>query len=146
MKPIVCFVALVLVAGCAATSSARSGDAIRNRSNLWEAAYDARDVNRLVAMYADDARFMPPHAEATGRDGVRTVIGEMMDAGFQLELETLEALTSGDVGYNVGWYTLHTPDGQLEDRGKFIETWRRVNGVWVITNDIFNSDLPAGGG
>ena len=35
------------------------------------------------------------------------------------------------------------PDGELADRGKFIEIWRLVDGEWKITNDIFNSDLPA---
>ena len=67
---------------------------------------------------------------------------EMIDSGLVLELETIEATVSGDVGYNFGTFTLHTPDGRLEDRGKFIEIWRLVDGEWKISNDIFNSDLP----
>jgi len=40
---------------------------------------------------------------------------------------------------------LHPPGaGTQADAGKFIEVWsRQPDGSWLISDDIFNSDLPA---
>jgi len=37
--------------------------------------------------------------------------------------------------------SLDGPKGQrIEDAGKFVEAWTRVNGEWKVLGNIFNSD------
>jgi hypothetical protein len=88
----------------------------------------------------------PNNKMQSGSDAVRAEFGAMIDAGLAGELTSIETMVVGDIGYNVGAFTLRDGD-QVVDTGKFIETWRRGDdGVWRISNDIFNSDgaMPAG--
>jgi ketosteroid isomerase-like protein len=96
-----------------------------------------------VDFYTSDARLLPPNGEMTsGKDAVRAVFGGMIEAGIGGDLTSIDAVVVGDIGYNVGTYTLTSGDA-LVDRGKFIETWSRgSDGQWRIANDIWNSDLP----
>ena len=132
-----------LLAGC----SAGSGDPaeITARSDAWEAALNAQDIDALVALYTDDARVMAPGSPIqAGTAAVRDYIGAMVAAGIGGELTTVEARVSGDLAYHVGTYTTQI-DGTTVDTGKFVETWRRGDdGVWRISNDIWNSDAAAG--
>ena len=69
-----------------------------------------------------------------------------MKAGLKSELQTLETVESGDIGFRVGVYAMTTPDGAVVDRGKFVETWRKLDGVWKISDDIWNSNMPVAAG
>ena len=133
---------MVVVVACAPPASHESPA----RGDAWAQNLNAGDLDGLVALYTADARLLPPNAEmAQGRDAVRASFGEMIDAGLTVSLATTEAVVAGDIGYRIGTYSLEAPDGSPVDRGKFIDTWRQVGGEWVITTDIWNSDLPAGG-
>lgn len=134
---------LVLALGaCAPTGSQESAE-LAETAEAWSEAYNAGDIEAVAAMYTEDTRILPPNGEmARGRDVVRAVFGGMADAGIKADLQSVEAMVAGDMGYKVGTYSLTGPDGSQLDDGKFIETWRRVNGEWMITNDIWNSDSP----
>lgn len=113
-----------------------------DRAEAWENAFAAGDVAGVAALYTEDARLMPPNAAMIqGREGVASTFDGMK--GLEIDLDATETATSGDIGYRVGTYVLRTADGSPVDNGKFIETWRKVGGQWMITNDIWNSDLPA---
>jgi ketosteroid isomerase-like protein len=96
-----------------------------------------------MGMYTPNARVLAPNSKmASSSAAVRAEFGAMIDADLGGELTSVEATVSGDVGYNVGTFTLHA-DGTMVDSGKFIETWSRgSDGVWRISNDIYNSDMP----
>ena len=113
------------------------------KSEAWEAAMNAKDVEGLAAIYAGDARLLPPNGEiATGRDAVRAIFGGLMDAGISADLVSIEAKVSGDVGYDVGAYTMFAGD-TVVDTGKYIEIFHRGDdGEWLMTNDMWSSDLP----
>ncbi len=133
----------LLITACTQSPPPADSSDITSRSEAWEAALNAADIDALVALYTDDARLLPPNGEMTiGRDAVRAEFITMIDAGFSSELTSVEAVVSGDIAYNVGTYTT-TLGGEQVDVGKFIETWHRGDdGQWRIANDIYNSDLP----
>ena len=125
---------------------AQASPELADNAAAWEESLNAGDIDSLVAMYAEDARLLPPNAEmAQGHDAVRDAFGGMIAAGLTGSLETTEAMVAADIGYRIGTYTLYGPDGSQADRGKYIETWREVGGEWKISADIWNSDLPAAG-
>lgn len=142
-KLIILLPVLLLAAGC--TQNAPSGDPseIQARSKAWETALNAKDIDALVSTYAEDVRVMPPNEKsATGREAARAAFGAMIDAGLSGTLTSVDTSVSGDIGYNVGAYTLLLGD-EVVDTGKYMETWRRgSDGVWLMTNDIWNSDNP----
>jgi uncharacterized protein (TIGR02246 family) len=140
---ILLFPLLLVISACSQTSGSADPSVITSRSEAWEAALNAKDLDALVALYTSDARVLPPNGKmVSGSDGVRAEFGSMIDAGLSNTLTSVEAMVSGDIAYNVGTYTLMAGDEQL-DVGKYIETWRRgADGQWRISNDIYNSDLP----
>ena len=148
MKKLILPVALVVVAGVAcAPPVAQESPEILAKAATWQEALNAGDIEGLVALYSDDARLMPPNAVATqGPDAIRADFGGMIAAGLTIKLDTIEAASAGNTGYRVGTYTLTAPGGATADTGKYIELWEKVGGEWLITNDIWNSDAPTGGG
>lgn len=123
-------------------AGSESAGAIIALSKKWQAALNGKDTETLVGFYTSDARVMAPNAELTqGTAAVRDAFGGMIEAGLSGELKTLEARMAGDIGYNIGTYHLKAGNNEV-DRGKFIEVWRKVDGQWRISSDIWNSDLP----
>ncbi len=141
---------IIIVSGLfalnACTPAAPPADpsAITSRSDAWEAALNAQDIDTLVSMYTDDARVMPPGMPlASGTQAVRDAFSGMIAAGFTGTLTPVETRVAGDIGYNVGTFELTMGDGTVST-GKFTETWERGDdGVWRISNDIWNDDAPA---
>lgn len=133
---------LVTVVACAPAGSKPSAE-LAAAGERWEAAINSGDIGAITALYTDDARLLPPNAALQqGHDAVNASFGEMIAAGLTGDLESIEAVVAGDIGYRVGTYVLTAQDGSLADRGKYIETWKKVDGEWKITNDVWNSDLP----
>ena len=135
---------LLIFAGCNQSPPSADSSVIASRSDAWQAALNAKDLDALVEIYTSDARILPPNGEMkSGPDAVRAEFGAMIDAGISAELTSLEATVSGNIGYNVGTFVLRAGE-DVALVGKFIETWRRDDdGQWRISNDIFNSDAPA---
>ena len=131
---------ILAVAGCAAPGAQNSPE-LAAKADAWAESFNAGDFEGVMALYAEGARLLPPNAPMmTESADIRGVFEGM--AGLQASLETVEAMTAGDIGHRVGTYTLTAADGSVADRGKYVETWRKIDGEWKITNDAFSSDLP----
>jgi uncharacterized protein (TIGR02246 family) len=134
---------VVCLMACAAPQGSMPSVEIEALGAQWQQSLNSGDVEAVASLYSEDCRVMPPNAAlAMGRDAVRSDFGAMIAAGMTSSLETIEAVESGDSGHRVGVYTLMGPDGSVVDRGKYIETWKKIDGSWQITNDIWNSDNP----
>jgi uncharacterized protein (TIGR02246 family) len=132
----------LVIGACGQTTD--SGSPFSTRDGQWQAAMNAGDAAGLAALYAEDARLMPPNAEATiGRDAIKATFGGMIESGAKVELNVMETKSTGDIAYNVGAYKI-SAGGEVTDQGKYIEVWHRgADGAWLMTNDIWNSNLPA---
>lgn len=140
------FIPLITLVIGACTQPNNSGNPFSTRDGEWQAALNAGDTDAVAALYTADARLMPPNGEATlGHDAIKAAFGAMIEAGMTAELEVVETQSSGDLAYNVGTYKLMAGT-EVADQGKYVETWRRgADGVWLMSNDIWNSDLPVPG-
>jgi len=138
---------ILIIAACGQPHEGSDGPAFSSRSGEWQDAMNAKDTDAIAALYTENARVLPPNAEAkTGRDAVRAEFAAMIDAGLSVELTSIETKSGGNIAYNVGTYALTAGD-TVVDEGKFIETWNRTaDGEWLMANDIWNSDRPAAGG
>lgn len=132
---------LLMISACDQAPQSTDTSALEARSVAWETAMKASDIDALIEIYSSDARLLPPNREmATGAEAVRQVFGDIIIAGMNVELATVEVMVNGDVGHKVGTFTISVDD-KLVDVGKYMEIWHRgSDGEWRITNDIFNSD------
>lgn len=124
--------------------------AIVRTDDAWVAAFNAADIDRLVALYTADAVIMPPGMESlTGRETIRAWLQSFF-ARFRAEQEIIhdEVQVAGDWAYLRGRYSLAmTPTGGAEpvsERGKHLVIWRRQpDGSWLAARDIWNRSDPA---
>ena len=133
-----------------ATTKAEDLDAIRQVSAAWRAAWEAGDLEGLMALYADDPILMPQnHPLVAGKEAIRALYEAVLEA-YQVRGDggLQEVTVSGDWGYYRVAYTLSaTPKAggeTIHDTGKslFIVT-RPPGGAWRIARLIDNSDLPS---
>jgi ketosteroid isomerase-like protein len=124
--------------------------ALRNLDDQWSKAAGAKDVDKTVSYYANDAIVMPPNTPmATGKEPIRAIWKGMLGApGFSggWKSTKVEVAQSGDLGYVIGTYEFTENDAAgkpMTDRGKYLEVWKKqADGNWKCVADIFNTDLP----
>ena len=139
--------AVAIAVVCFVPVGAQSTDpALVKRSGEMQAAFNAKDSAKVGALYTDDAVLMPPTtALVKGRTAIEAWFKDGFNQGFSnLRLTPFRTDVSGDLAYVAGTYTISgkTPGGSFDDRGKYVEIWKRSGGQWRIATDIFNSDLP----
>lgn len=150
--PICAAILATLAAGCRqAPPDTREADlaALRQADAAFEKQAVAKNVDSLVAYYADDAALLLANAPTTkGRDAIRKGFTDMLGAGVSLSWQATDAdvARSGDLGYTLGTYEESTtgPKGtQVTDKGKYVTIWKKqADGTWKVVIDIANSDLP----
>src|SRR5438093_10188389 len=124
---------------------------LRDLDAKWSAAAGAKDVDKTVSYYAEDAVVMPPNAPAaTTKEAIRSAWKEMLTspgAAISWKTTKVEVAKSGDLAYVSGTYeeTMTDASGKpVKDRGKYVEIFKKqANGTWKVIVDIWNSDLPA---
>src|ERR1041384_187814 len=144
----VAFIAPLLLA-CQPKSAALSDadkSALKANDDHFTQGVMARNWAGLAAMYTPDAMFMPPNQAAVkGREAIQTWMSAFPPVtAFKLEPQETEGI--GDVAYVRGTYTMTIamPGAPaMEDHGKYLQVSRKqADGSWLMSNDIFNSDLP----
>jgi len=134
-----------------AHESAKTSDAaviIRQMGNEWAQHWNAGTLDNLVAAYAADAVYLPPHHEAIhGRDAIREYLrGPLSHGVSDLAFDVTYIKQDGNVAWDVGTYRVNVPlngGTKKEDRGKYLTIWKRVHAKWLIAADAWSSDLPA---
>jgi len=141
--------AFVCLASAADTKSAIE-KALRDLDAQWSAAAGAKDLDKTVSFYSDDAIVMPPNApSAKTRETIRSAWKEMLmspGAAISWKATKVEVAKAGDLAYVSGTYEETTIDASgkpVKDRGKYVEVWKKqADGIWKVVADIWNSDLP----
>ena len=142
--------AIVCLASAADTKSAIE-QALRDLDAQWSAAAAAKDVDKTVSFYSDDAIVMPPNAPgATTKEAIRSIWQDLLASpGLVISWKAtkVEVAKSGDLACVSGTYEETTTDASgkpVKDRGKYVEVWeKQADGKWKCGTDIWNSDLPA---
>jgi ketosteroid isomerase-like protein len=142
-----------LTLGFAAAAGCLAADdqALRDADAQWSAAAGAKDLDKTVSYYSDDAVVMPPNASAaTTKEMIRKIWQDLLTSpGLVISWKAtkVEVAKSGDIGFVSGTYelTMHDASGKpVPDHGKYVEVWeKQANGKWKCGADIWNSDLPA---
>ena len=144
---------LVLAAsGCAPQVDIEAEEpAIREMDVEWMNAANAKDVERLVDLYAADASLFPPNAPiVTGKEAIRTHHSQLVEGpGFVTSLKTTNVgiSSAGDLAYSAGTSedTINDSEGNpVTERGKWVVVLKKQpDGTWKVVIDIWNSDGPA---
>ena len=118
---------------------------MRDAEAEWSKVAGAKDLDKTVSFYADDAVVMPPNQVAvTTKDGIRNLWKGFLDSLQDISWKTtrVEVAKSGDMAFLTGTYEMTMKDG-TKDHGKYCEVWEKKGSTWKVGIDMFSSDLPA---
>jgi ketosteroid isomerase-like protein len=140
--PVVCVALLPVTLAFAAGADEK---AVRDADEQWSKVAGAKDLDKTVSFYADNAIVLPPNQPAvTTKDGIRNLWKGFFESLTEIIWKTtrVEMAKSGDMGYLIGTYEMTLKDG-TKDKGKYCEVWKKqADGKWKVSTDMFSSDLP----
>jgi uncharacterized protein (TIGR02246 family) len=122
---------------------------IRSLDQAWAAAAARRDLDGMMAIYADDAEeLLPGSTPITGREAIRSFYQGLMQRfprfGHRFDPRSIVVAASRDLAVVRGSYRF-TPDTlrpeQMQE-GKFVGVWRRRGEDWRLVMNISNSNQP----
>ena len=116
-------------------------------SREWSQVAQSRDVERILAYWADDAVILSPgEPERRGKAAIRAYLQDSFEVpGFRVSWEPLEATVaaSGDVGYLIERteVTVTGPEGEpVTAQFRALTVWRKnADGAWRNIVDISNA-------
>ena len=125
---------------------------IRDYEAQWVKDFTARDMDKVVAHYADDGSVLMPNvALMTGKDAIRAGLKDTVaDPAFSIDLHTVkvEVSKAGDIAYSQGTYAFTGTDAKakkvVSEKGKYVEVYKKqADGSWKVVEDMNNPDAPA---
>ncbi len=150
---------LMLLTGCAQAPpppppDTRAADekTIRDGEAAWNSDWAAKDVEKIIAHYADDAALMVPDAPIMkGKDAIRAALkGMLADTNLSLSFtaSSVEVSKASDIAYTQGAYILTQTDPKTKkpatEKGKYVTVYKKqADASWKAVEDINAADPPA---
>jgi uncharacterized protein (TIGR02246 family) len=149
-----------LLAGCNSAPTAPATPAVdiaaeqgklRDLESAWAAAALAKDVEKSVSFYADDAILLDPGAPAAkGKDAIHAAWkGMLSDPNSKLVFASnrIEVSSSGDLASTTGSYTMTMTNPKtkkpVEDKGTYLTVYKKqADGNWKAIEDVAVSEIP----
>jgi ketosteroid isomerase-like protein len=152
------FLLAVVSLAAAGCGTAKPGDEfgmkdqaqIRERADAFVKAFNEKNVNDVLTLYAENSTFMPPNQPIIrGKDALKTFYDDLLKSGAaNLKLNVTEVSGHGPLAYQSGTYEMDvkSPAGApSRDRGKYLFVLRRMADTWRYEYTMWNSDLPSSG-
>ena len=140
---------LALFTACQTTTTGADETVLRKLDDEWSKAVGAKDVEKTMSYYADDALMMPPNIPTlAGKQSIRTLWKSLLEApGFAGGWKATKVEVSGNLSYVTGTYEITETDDSgkpMTDKGKYVEVWKKQpDGSWKSVAHMFSSDQPS---
>jgi len=122
---------------------------LRAADVAWSEAAGKKDVDAVAGFMTDDGATLPPNEPAAkGRNAVKKGWANLLglkDVSVKWEPTQVQVANSGEIGYTNGTYDLSFTDpkgAKVNDKGKYVEIWKKVDGKWKCYLDMYSSDIP----
>jgi len=140
-------ISLILLSGCHARQSSsnarRDVDAIKAKYSAWKHAFEARDLDGIMALYSPDvlAYDAVPPLQFSGSDAHRrdyaAFLGQFKGP-IRVTIPHVHVEQSGVVAYAFGLEHLRgtmTNGTSIDMWLRFTDGWKRQNGQWLIEHE-----------
>jgi len=126
--------------------------AISDSEAAWVADWKARDLEKIVGNYTDNAIVMEPGMPAMkGKDAIRAGMKQALDdRNFALTFTAtnVEVSKGSDLAFSHGTFTATLSDAKtrkpVTETGKYVTVYRKTaDGSWKAILDINNADAKA---
>lgn len=113
----------------------------------WATAQNAKDINALMAMYADDAISMTDGAPSlNGKAAIKTYQeAEFAKApeGLNSSYTVQDVYGDGETVTEVGTGVTKDASGAVVRTGKYVAIWKKMDGKYLCIREIYNNDALA---
>lgn len=140
------FFLLLLALSCQTTPGASDETTLRRLDEEWSKAVGAKDVEKTMSYYADDALMMPPNIPTLiGKQPIGTLWKSLLEAsGFAGGWKATKVDVSGNLSYVTGTYEITETDDNgkpMTDKGTYLKVWKKQpDSSWKCVADMFSSD------
>jgi uncharacterized protein (TIGR02246 family) len=149
---------VLLLAGCdqapppAPDTRASDEKAIRDGEAQWLKDIQAKDVEKAISHYADDASWLLTDMPIqTGKDAIRATYKAMLadpNMAVDFSASKVEVSKGSDIAYSQGVYTMTMTDAKTKkpatEKGKYVTVYKKqADGSWKAIEDMLNGDAPA---
>ena len=131
-----------LTVACAQSSPQQGIEVASEPTAVWTKAFNAGDPVALAALYAEDARSLPPGGmPVVGRSDIesywRADIGEERAT---TTLTPVHAVAQGDFVHVEGNYQVSGKDEVRLAEGQYQQLWTRAGGQWHVQHEMWRID------
>ena len=115
---------------------------IKKANVRWMELFNKRVFAGIGMIYTADAQAFPPDAPIVkGRGAIARMWKGMAEQVTDPKVVTLEVKRLGPkAAREIGTFTLKTKGTEPKEiSGKYVVTWEKVRGAWMIATDIWNS-------
>ncbi|ADB39892.1 YybH family protein [Spirosoma linguale] len=110
----------------------------------WASATTAKDINKVISFYADDAVEMnDDEPMQVGKAAIQQSLLKSMEArkaGTTVSFETMDVYGDGNVVTEVGKTTTTDAAGKVVSAGKYVGIFEKRDGKFICIRDINNED------
>ena len=123
--------------GTPASTAVSFKDSVQKMADDWLAAFQAKDADKILAMYADDAVWINAEGTFHGSAEIKAELNKMLDRGDTISaIPTAKAVRNGDLAFAEGTYSGTIPDPKggeaLSGNGNWVTTLKQSHGKWLI--------------
>lgn len=148
--------ACILLIGCTQTApvdTRAEAESLRNIEAQWLAATKAKEIDRMVDLYAKEGVAMDANAPLfVGHDAIRNALESWLAdttvcRTFTSKVEAVEVSASGDLAYTRGTmrYSHNSAKGVVDETGKWVTIYKKIDGQWKVIVDASVLDTPSSG-
>ena len=117
-------------------------------ADRWGKAFNARDLDALVALYTDDAELLPKGTQAIGgQAAIRDYLGQLMASTPTTQrtvFTNVQTFGTGDAISEVADVEIEDAQGRRTVLGRQILILLKRDGEWKVHRDMWtNNDKPA---
>ena len=118
---------------------------IEQQNDRFTKAHIAGDSATIDAMFTEDARSLPPGADAAiGPVALHALTMEYLKAGItEFREETTDFYGNEELVVDQGTYVLTYGVTHTIERGKYLNVWKREGDAWKLRTNIWNTDAAA---
>jgi ketosteroid isomerase-like protein len=131
------------VVACGPTASPQERvDAAAAPTAAWTKAFNAGEPAALAALYADDARMLPPGGPAVaGRNAIQLYWrDDLGEGGVTTTLTPVDTVARQDLVHVEGTYQVKGGDGADVAGGQYQQLWTRSGETWQVEREMWRID------
>lgn len=135
-------VSFTIATAACGRSSPQGMEAAAEPTAAWTNAFNAGDPTALAALYAEDARSLPPGgAPVAGRSAIESYWrADLGEGGVTTTLTPVDAVAQGDFVHVEGTYQVKGTQGVALASGQYQQLWTRAGGQWQVQREMWRID------